>query len=149
DTGVVPVIRDKHYFGVRSVSPGPVANQSPGGRGFRLDGNEVHWKNWSFHYRLDRRAGLIVSVVRYRDQGRERLILYRGSIGEIFVPYMDPDPGWSFRTYMDVGEYGFGLLASQLTPGIDCPAEAAFLDAALPGDRGDAPAGKSVICLSG
>lgn len=114
---------------------------------FAVTGNEVRWKNWSFHYRMDRRAGLIVSLVRYTDGGRERSVLYRGSVAEMFVPYMDPDEGWSFRTFMDVGEYGLGLLSSPLAPGIDCPADAAFFDAILPDDDGRPVLGKSVICL--
>ena len=144
DTGAVAVSQDKHAL---EGAPPSAPPQAASDRGFGLGGNNVRWKNWSLHYRLDPRAGLILSLVRYSDQSRERLILYRGSIGEMFVPYMDPDPGWSFRTYMDVGEYGFGLLASHLAPGIDCPADAAFLDAVLPDDRGEPLTGKSVICL--
>ena len=96
---------------------------------------------------MARRAGLIVSLVRYTDGGRERSVLYRGSVAEMFVPYMDPDEGWSFRTFMDVGEYGLGLLSSPLAPGIDCPADAALFDATLPDDHGRPVLGKSVICL--
>jgi primary-amine oxidase len=148
DTGIMPVSRDKHEFGAISASPNPVvAGQSPGVQGFRVDGNEVRWKNWSLHYRLDRRAGLILSLLRFRDHDRERLVLYRGSLAEIFVPYMDPDPGWSFRTFMDVGENDFGFMASPLKPGSDCPANAALFDAVLPDSRGKPLVGKSVICL--
>jgi primary-amine oxidase len=96
---------------------------------------------------MDRRVGPVVSLVRYRDRDRERPVLYRGSLSEMFVPYMDPDSGWSYRTYMDVGEYGFGLLSSPLKPGIDCPADAAFLDATLPDDDGEPVLAKSRLCL--
>ncbi len=147
DTGTVSVSREKHDFGARAAPPSPPTQQSLGSRGFGLNGNEVRWKNWSLHYRLDRRAGLILSLLRYRDQGRERLILYRGSLAEIFVPYMDPEPGWSFRTFLDVGENDFGFMASPLQPGIDCPADAAFLDAVLADSHGKPLVGKSVICL--
>ena len=147
DAGVVAVTRDRHDFGEASALPRPVASQSQGVRSFRLAGNEVRWKNWSFHYRLDRRAGLILSLLRYRDQGRDRLVLYRGSLAEIFVPYMDPDPRWSFRAFMDVGENDFGFMASLLQPSIDCPADAAFLDAVLADSQGKPLVGKSVICL--
>ena len=114
---------------------------------FTISGNEVRWKNWSFHFRMDGRAGLILSLVRYTEAGRERSVLYRGSVAEMFVPYMDPNIGWSFRTYMDEGELGLGLLSSPLVPGVDCPADAAFLDAILPDDYGRPVLGKSVICL--
>jgi primary-amine oxidase len=132
DTGVVPVSRATYDVG-RPLAPAPAA---PARRAFDRDGNVVRWRNWSFHFRLDRRAGPILSLVRYADRGGPRLVLYRGSIAELFVPYMDPDPGWAFRTYMDVGEYGFGLLTSPLAAGIDCPADATFLDAVLPDDAG-------------
>jgi primary-amine oxidase len=144
DTGEVPVSRDTHEFG-GIVHPAPAA--APGRRSFTVDGNEVHWNKWSFHFRMGQRAGLILSLLRFDDQGRERTVLYRGSIAEMFVPYMDSDVGWSFRTYMDVGEYGFGQLSSPLTPDIDCPADAAFIDATLPNERGNPVLRKSPVCL--
>jgi primary-amine oxidase len=147
DTGPVPVSRERHGFAAKPASVDPTAKASSVPRGFRLDGNEVHWKNWAFHYRLDRRTGLILSLLRYRDRDRERLILYRGSLAELFVPYMDPDPGWSFRTFMDVGENDFGFMASPLQPGIDCPADAGFFDAVLADSHGEPLSGTDVICL--
>jgi primary-amine oxidase len=48
---------------------------------------------------------------------------------------------------MDEGEWGLGLVSSPLAPGSDCPANAVFLDAVLPDDRGNPLSGKSVICL--
>jgi primary-amine oxidase len=144
DTGAVPVSRDTHEF-ARGAPLGSAGSAVK--RNFTLDGNQVRWHKWSFHFRMDRRVGLILSVLRFADQGRQRMVLYRGSIAEMFVPYMDPDGGWSFRTYMDVGEYGFGLLSSPLTRGIDCPAHAVFIDATLPDDRGEPVVGRSRICL--
>jgi primary-amine oxidase len=144
DTGAVPISRAVYDVGrpLTAVST-PVAPH----RTFALEGNAVRWKNWSFHLRLDRRAGPILSLVRYTDRARDRLVLYRGSIAELFVPYMDPDSNWAFRTYMDVGEYGFGLLSSPLAPGIDCPADATFLDAVLPDDTGAPVTVGARICL--
>jgi primary-amine oxidase len=60
---------------------------------------------------------------------------------------MDAAPAWSFRAFMDEGEWGLGLAASPLRPGVDCPAGAVFLDAVLPDDRGSPLVGKSVICV--
>jgi primary-amine oxidase len=144
DTGAVPVSPNTHEF-ARSLPP--PSSERWAKRSFILDGNQVRWRKWSFHFRMDRRVGLILSLVRFTDQGRERMVLYRGSIAEMFVPYMDPERGWSFRTYMDVGEYGFGLLSSPLARGIDCPEHAVFIDAILPNDRGEPVAGRSRICL--
>ena len=147
DTGVAPVSNGRHDFAQRPLSNSPAVPRPQSSRAFRIDGNAVHWKNWSFHYRLDRRAGLIISLVRYRDGERDRLVLYRGSLAELFVPYMDPDPGWSFRAFLDQGENDFGFMASPLQSGTDCPAEAAFLDAVLADSRAEPRVGKSVICL--
>src|SRR5437762_12531917 len=110
-----------------------------------LEVGVVRWRQWSFHYRLDRRAGLIVSLLRYRDGERDRMVLYRGSLAEMFVPYMDPDSNWAFRAWFDVGENDFGFLASALKPGIDCPAGAASLDAVLADSSGSPLAGQSVL----
>ncbi len=85
----------------------------------------VRWGDWSFHWRLDPRVGPIVSLVKFND----RLVLYDGALSEIFVPYMDPDPEWHWRTFLDAGEYGFGRLATKLQRGLDCPDGARFLDA--------------------
>ena len=54
----------------------------------------------------------------------------------------------SFRTFMDAGEYGFGVFASPLAAGLDCPANAVYFDALMPllGDGKPVPYEK-VICL--
>ena len=156
DTGIVPVSREIHAYDEASqpvLRPvlKPVVNRAPGGTNFTVEGGttgaQVRWNKWSFHFRMDRRVGLILSLLRHEDQGRDRMVLYRGSVSEMFVPYMDPDQGWASRTYMDVGEYGFGLLASELMPGVDCPSDAAFFDALMPDDAGKPTLFKSVICL--
>jgi primary-amine oxidase len=145
DTGAVPLSREAGDFGERPVRRnGP---QQRGSAGFAIDGYRVGWRGWSFRYRMERRAGLVLSLVRHEDAGRRRLVLYRGSVAEMFVPYMDPDPGWSFRGGFDVGEYGFGWLASPLARGIDCPADARMLDAVVSDDRGGPIPARSVICL--
>jgi Cu2+-containing amine oxidase len=34
---------------------------------FTLDGQEVSWQNWKFHFRIDPRRGIVLSLVRYSD----------------------------------------------------------------------------------
>jgi primary-amine oxidase len=64
----------------------------------------------------------------------------------MFVPYMDPDPNWSFRSYMDAGEYGFGRLASRLVAGVDCPAGAVMIGASMPALNGKPVPAPNVMC---
>ena len=91
----MPVSRDPGRF---DIAPPIPATAAPAKANFAVAGHTVRWRNWSFHYRLDARTGLVLSLLRFRDQERDRMVLYRGSLAELFVPYMDPDPAWSFRT---------------------------------------------------
>jgi primary-amine oxidase len=147
DTGMAPLSRDRGSFGQRPLRWSMTRPRAPANPAVAIDGYQVRWHGWSFHYRMDRRVGLILSLLRHRDDGRERMVLYRGSLAEMFVPYMDPDPAWALRTPLDVGEYGIGLLSSPLAAGTDCPADAAFRDAVLPDDLGRPVLAKSVVCL--
>ncbi len=152
DHGVVPVSKTNLNFTEASqvnlrAALKPVAQQQPIGKNFTLDGHQVSWQNWSFHVRMDRRVGTVISQVTYNDQGKQRSILYQGMLSEMFVPYMDPDDGWYSRTYFDVGEYGAGLLASALHAGIDCPHTATFMSVDFNDDKGKPYAMPNAICI--
>ena len=128
DTGVRPIPRDTGDYDERPRAvPGPLVVQQPAGPGYQLDGQLVRWQNWSFHFRIDPKAGSIVSLVRYLDQGRERSVMYQGHLSEIFVPYMDPGEDYYFINFLDIGETPQGRSAP-LEPGADCPAHASFFD---------------------
>lgn len=142
DTGVVPVGSDPHPFETPTAPSAPLPEQT-----FGLAGRVVAWQGWRFHLGFDSRFGHLLSLVTFQDGDRRRSVLYRGHVSEVFVPYMDPDPAWAFRTYMDAGEYGFGTLSSELQPGIDCPAGAAFLDAVLPTATGGARTAPRRLCI--
>lgn len=125
----------------------PVEIATPQGSNIEIAGSMVHWDNWNFHVRVDQRVGPVVSLVTYDDQGTSRDILYQLAVSEMFVPYMDPDKTWSWKAYMDVGEYGFGLLASRLKPGADCPASAHFLDQTIADDDGNPLGLGNSVCI--
>lgn len=152
DLGVLPLPPEtpSHAWAdsgrARAVSK-PVDMVAPQGTNISVEGGQVRWDNWSFHVRLDPRLGSVLSLIRYDDRGTWRDIAYQVSASEMFVPYMDPAVTWSFRGYMDIGEYGFGLLATQLRPGQDCPASAVFLDLAIADAKGEPLALKGVVCL--
>ena len=125
----------------------PVEIATPQGSNVEISESMIHWDNWSFHLRVDQRVGPVVSLVTYDDQGTSRDILYQLAVSEMFVPYMDPAETWSWKAYMDVGEYGFGLLASRLKPGADCPASAHFLDQTIADDDGNPLVLGNSVCV--
>ncbi len=126
----------------------PVILDSPSGTNIKIKGAvEVEWRNWSFHIRADRRAGAIMSLIKFKDGDKKRLIAYQMNISEMFVPYMDPDPTWNFRTYLDAGEFGLGYLVSSLKPGVDCPESAFFVDLLYPSDRGGVFKAPRALCI--
>jgi len=137
DTGVVEIPPHSAEPPQETRDPmKPVVNVSPDGANFRFNGGYVYWQNWTFHLRVERREGPVISLVRYNDGGSHRFIAYQMAMSEMTVPYMDPDPNWSYRTFMDAGEFGLGYLASQLRVGHDCPRHAAYLPAIIPSDQG-------------
>ena len=118
-----------------------------GGPGYVVTGSRIEWDIWRFRLRVDKRPGIVLSNIDVRDGGRWRSVLYQAHLSEVFVPYMDPTPGWYFRTCMDSGEYGFGLFLSPLTAGVDCPRQATFLPALVNDDRGRPLEIPNAICV--
>ena len=126
----------------------PVEMTSAQGRNYTIDGAlQIAWDNWSFHMRMERRAGPVISLVRYNDRGNNRLVAYQMSLSEMFVPYMDPGGDWSYRTYLDSGEFGAGFLMSSLMAGSDCPADAAYVTMAVPNDTGRSFPVRRAACI--
>jgi primary-amine oxidase len=114
------------------------------GSNIKLSGNlEVAWSHWSFHIRADKRAGLVLSLAKFDD----RLIAYQMNIAEMFVPYMDPNETWSYRTFLDAGEFGLGYLMSSVEPEVDCPPDAIVVDLTFPNDQGGTYTRPSAMCI--
>ncbi|CAL1404132.1 unnamed protein product [Linum trigynum] len=122
----------------------------PDGPGFAVDGHTVSWLDWKLHVSFDARLGSMISTAQIYDpeQQAHRSVLYRGYISEIFGPYMDPSPNHYFKSYLDVGEYGFGLCTVPLVAGIDCPANAVFMDGYIAaGTDGSPVLWPNVVCI--
>ena len=152
DGGIIPTRSELHEFDEGSVTElrlpiRPVRSTAPKGWNFKFDGRMVSWQGWSFHLGFDQRFGPLLSLVSYREGDRKRSILYQAHVSEVFVPYMEPSAAWSFRSYMDAGEYGLGTLSSTLMPGVDCPQDAVYFHAALPSPTGRPRQRDRVICV--
>ncbi len=151
DTGVVPVPRGNADYDSDAIPPraipGPITVQQPV-PGFEVEGHQVSWQNWQFHFSIDPKVGVMVTNVGYNDHGRLRSILYEGSLSEIFVPYQDPAEGWYHWTFLDVGEGNvWGSVASRLEPGADCPDHAVFFDSVIATSRGIPQKWPRTACL--
>lgn len=142
DTGVVPISKDKGALDEKSnaplrPAPRPLRIFMSDGVSFTLDGEDVAWDNWRFHFGLDPREGLVLHRVRWVDGEKERSILYRASLSEMVVPYGDADPNWAWRSAFDVGEYGIGRLASPIERNVDAPENAVYLSFPVATDAGE------------
>ncbi len=152
DESAVPVPQtnadyDDEAIGSLRSFPSPIEIRQPLGPGFKIEGHVVSWDKWRFHLRSDPRVGTIISTVTWRDGDTDRSVLYEGNLSEIFVPYMDPARSWYTRTFLDAGEYSAGGLANTLTPGIDCPDNAAFFNGIVIEDDGHPKDKPRVACL--
>ena len=155
DEGAVPVPEDDWGYTPDEVAArqplrppaNPVELTQAGRPGYAITGSRIEWDIWRFRLRVDKRPGIVLSNIDVRDGARWRSVLYQAHLSEVFVPYMDPSAGWYWRTYMDSGEYGFGLFLSPLRSGVDCPGHATFLPALVNDDRGGPLEIPDAICV--
>jgi primary-amine oxidase len=125
----------------------PLEITQPAGPSFEVDGRHVKWQKWSFVIGFNAREGLTLHHVRYNDRGKERSILYRGSLTEMVVPYGDPGPTQRRKNAFDVGEYGMGMCANSLELGCDCLGLIKYFDADMCNSRGEQLTIKNAICM--
>ena len=125
----------------------PLDIVQPDGPSFEVDGYQVRWQNWSFVIGFNAREGLTLHHLRYRDQGRERSVIYRASLTEMVVPYGDPAETQRRKNAFDVGEYGMGMCANSLELGCDCLGLIKYFDAHMVTSRGEPLPIKNAICM--
>lgn len=155
DEGIIPLPQDGWGYTDAEVAEryplrpktNPVKLSQEGGPNYTINGSEIEWDIWRMRYRTDKRPGLVLSNVDVNDMGNWRSVLYQAHLSEVFVPYMDPGQGWYWRTYMDSGEYGFGLFLTPLRKGVDCPDIATFLPAVINDDAGNPLEIPDAICI--
>jgi primary-amine oxidase len=151
DLGVIPVPKEAGNYSNKEAGTRddlkPLQILQPEGPSFAVRGHGISWQKWKFRIGFNSREGLVLYTVTYRDQGRERPILYRASVADMVVPYGDPRPPYYRRNAFDIGEYGIGSLTNSLELGCDCLGEIRYFDAVLSNARGEAATIKNAICL--
>jgi primary-amine oxidase len=128
-------------------APAPLVTSQPNGPGYKIEDGEVRWQKWRFRWALHPREGLVLYTVGYEDGGKVRPVMYRGSLSEMVVPYGDPSAGWFFRDSFDAGEFGMGINAASLRPGVDCPANCRTFDATFADSSGDSWTARRAVAL--
>ena len=117
--------------------PKPLIITQPEGHTFEVKGHEIIWQNWKLRYGVDNREGLVIYDVKYVDKGKERSVMYKGSMPEMVVPYGSSDLLQASYNFFDVGEYRLGQgIARSLTPGADAPENAEYMAAILHRESG-------------
>ncbi|MFW6200330.1 MAG: hypothetical protein ACOC8K_07150, partial [Gemmatimonadota bacterium] len=149
--GTPPSIGEHHPEAIgktRDPLPTMTVEQSEG-VGYELDGRQVSWEGWRFHFRVDQRRGLVLSRVGHETDEGFRPVLYQASLSELYVPYHDPDEPWNHQAYFDLGTYprSFGGVASTMEVGTDCPAHAEFFDTWVVQADGSPEERQRVACL--
>jgi primary-amine oxidase len=124
----------------------PIDIKRPQGLNFTINGSQISWQGWSFRLRFDPRQGTVLNRVGHQSDKGFRSVAYEIAMSEMFVPYYDNDPNWFYRAYFDMGEYGFGNLATPLL-GSDCPAGAVFQSAILHMPDGSPFEAKNRMCI--
>lgn len=125
----------------------PLLITQPEGPSFTLDGNLLHWQNWSLRVGFNHREGMTLHTVRYQDGDRDRSIAHRMSFAEMVVPYRDPSVDHYRRTAFDIGEWGLGFMTQSLELGCDCLGEIRYLDAVLHNSKGEPYTIADAICI--
>src|SRR5262249_20524560 len=125
----------------------PLEIAQPAGPSFEVEGYQVRWQKWSFVIGFNAREGLTLHHLRYRDDGRDRSILYRASLTEMVVPYGDPGPTQRRQNAFDVGEYAVGMCANTLALGCYGLGLIKYFDAHMVSSRGEPLTIKNAICM--
>jgi primary-amine oxidase len=129
----------------------PLLTTQPNGPSFTIKDGEVSWQNWKFRFRLDPRLGPVMNLVTYTDAGKDRSVLYEGSLSEMYVPYQDPEETWNSHVFLDAGEYftntGSGGIIKPLQAGVDCPTYATFFSGTFFHENGTPYVRPQLACL--
>ncbi len=113
----------------------------------RVTDHAIEWAGWSMRWGANRRTGIELNSLDFDTGTGARRVMYEAYLSDLFVPYQDPDPAWSFRTLLDSAEFGMGTTLSSLQPGIDCPTTSTFADVLIPDDAALAQVRPRSVCV--
>ncbi|HEY8642556.1 MAG TPA: primary-amine oxidase [Candidatus Dormibacteraeota bacterium] len=162
DHGVVPLTDAKANYEAGRISDAanfprfpdgprqdlkPIEITQPSGTSFQVDGHRVRWQKWSFRIGFTPREGLVLYTIAYHDKGRDRSVIYRASLSEMFIPYGDPAPTHHRKNVFDMGEYGVGALANSLELGCDCLGEIQYFDGVVNDNDGNPIVLQNAVCM--
>ncbi|KAI0668175.1 peroxisomal copper amine oxidase [Trametes maxima] len=125
----------------------PLHVLQPEGVSFKVDGHVLEWQKWKMHIAFHHREGIALSTITYNDNGNVRPVFYRLSLSEMVVPYGAPEHPHPRKHAFDVGEYGMGTMANELTLGCDCLGQIHYLPGSYVAHDGSAVVVKNVICI--
>ncbi|KAI0824402.1 peroxisomal copper amine oxidase [Trametes gibbosa] len=125
----------------------PLHVVQPEGVSFKMDGHVLEWQKWKMHIAFHHREGIALSTITYDDDGTVRPIFYRLSLSEMVVPYAAPEHPHPRKHAFDVGEYGMGTMANELSLGCDCLGQIHYLPGSYVAHDGSAVVVKNVICI--
>ncbi|EJD38362.1 peroxisomal copper amine oxidase [Auricularia subglabra TFB-10046 SS5] len=125
----------------------PLHVVQPEGVSFSIDGHVLSWQKWKMHVAFSAREGIALSTITYDDDGELRPLFYRLSLAEMVVPYGEPIHPHPRKFAFDVGEYGIGTQAMELTLGCDCLGHIAYLPGHYIGHNGEPVVIGNAICI--
>ncbi|KDQ14911.1 hypothetical protein BOTBODRAFT_131906 [Botryobasidium botryosum FD-172 SS1] len=138
--------KQKDFSGLRADLK-PLSVVQPEGVSFKVTGNVIEWQKWSMHVAFAPKEGIILSTVTYNDDGELRPVFYRMSLAEMVVPYAAPEHPHNRKMAFDVGEYGMGQQANELSLGCDCLGSIHYLPGSFIRSNGEATTIKNAICI--
>ncbi|KAH7102431.1 peroxisomal copper amine oxidase [Auriculariales sp. MPI-PUGE-AT-0066] len=125
----------------------PLHVVQPDGVSFTLEDHVLSWQKWKMHVAFSPREGIALSAVTYNDDGELRPLFYRIGLAEMVVPYGEPIHPHPRKFAFDVGEYGIGTQAMELSLGCDCLGTIAYMPGYYIGHSGEPVVVENAICI--
>lgn len=120
----------------------PLQVIQPSGASFHVFNRTVWWEKWRFYIGWNTREGVVLYDLTF--DGRE--VLYRLSIPEMYVPYLEGRPPAHRKGAFDFGDVGAGDAANDLALGCDCLGVIKYFSGAVLDADGPQPR-NNAVCM--